>query len=131
MIEVHTDNKETLYNALNRIAELESKIADIKANCDYVLEGKEVEYREERKKLCDEFENMKTGLESQIAELKDHLAEEVELHLHAEDYIKSLEQQIEKMKCCGNCRGVCNSDDVACFCKNNNFKLWEIKENEL
>lgn len=31
-------------------------------------------------------------------ELKDHLAEEVELHLHAEKYIKSLEQQIEKMK---------------------------------
>ena len=104
MIDVHTDNKETLYNALNRIAELESKIADIKANCDYVLEGKEVEYREERKKLCDEFENMKTGLESQIAELKDHLAEEVELHLHAEDYIKSLEQQIEKMKRHCNCK---------------------------
>ena len=33
MNEVHTDNKETLYNALNRIAELENKIADIKQKC--------------------------------------------------------------------------------------------------
>lgn len=38
-----------------------------------------------------------------------------------------LKQQIEKMKCCGNCKGVCNSDDVAYFCKNNGYKLWEIK----
>ena len=37
-------------------------------------------------------------------ELTDRLSEEVELHLHAEEYIKSLEQQIEKMKCCGNCK---------------------------
>ncbi len=40
---------------------------------------------------------------------------------------RELEQQIEKMKCCGNCKGVCNSDDVAYFCKNNGYKLWEIK----
>ena len=62
--------------------DLENKIADIKANCDYVLEGKEIEYREERKKLCNDFENMKATLESKIAKL---------------------EQQIEQMKCCGNC----------------------------
>ena len=37
-------------------------------------------------------------------ELTDHLAEEVELHLHAEEYIKSLEQQIEKMKRHCNCK---------------------------
>ena len=43
------------------------------------------------------------------------------------DEIKELKQQIEKMKCCGNCKGVCNSDDVAYFCKNNGYKLWEIK----
>lgn len=40
---------------------------------------------------------------------------------------EELKQQIEKMKCCGNCKGVCNSDDVAYFCKNNGYKLWEIK----
>lgn len=44
--------------------------------------------------------------------------------------IADLEKQIEKMKCCGNCKGVCNSDDVAYFCKNNGYKLWEIKEND-
>ena len=29
--------------------------------------------------------------------------EEINLHLHAEDYINSLEQQVEIMECCGNC----------------------------
>jgi hypothetical protein len=42
--------------------------------------------------------------------------------------IEELEAYIEKMKCCGNCKGVCISDDVAHCCKNNNYKLWEIKE---
>ena len=37
--------------------------------------------------------------QEQIEELKDHLSEEVELHSHAEDYIKSLEAQIEELKC--------------------------------
>ena len=36
--------------------------------------------------------------------------------------------QVTKMRCCGNCRGVCNSDDAAYFCKDNNYKLWEIRE---
>ena len=51
------------------------------------------------------------------------------------DYAKNLEKenkqlkaQIEKMKCCENCKGVCNSDDVAYFCKNNNYKLWEVEK---
>ena len=51
----------------------ENKIADIKANCDYVLEGKEIEYREERNKLCADFENMKATLESKIAELEQQI----------------------------------------------------------
>lgn len=70
-------------------------------------------------------------------ELKDRLNEEIELHQHAEDYIKSLEAQIEKMKCCGNCKNFNNfrvhceldvTHSVECHC--NNYKLWEIKENE-
>ena len=51
------------------ISYFEEKIADLKENCDYVLEGKEIEYIEERNKLCADFENMKAGLESQIATL--------------------------------------------------------------
>ena len=56
-------------------------------------------------------------LEKENAELKDHLAEEVELHLHAEDYIKSLEQQIEKMKNYLNCEnyGKCGNS-MGCPC---------------
>ena len=99
---------------VRRIAAIyEAKIADLKANFDYVLEGKENEYRAERKKLCDEFENMKAGLESQIAELKETLAETIEndevgyetLKLHDEEEIgmlnsrvAELEKLIEKMK---------------------------------
>jgi hypothetical protein len=41
-----------------------------------------------------------------------------------------LESQIKKMKCCGNCIGNCNSDDMIRFCKDNDYKLWEIKEND-
>lgn len=122
------------------LTEQEEKIADIKANFDYILEGKEIEYREERKKLCDNFENMKATLESQIATLgkrcnqllkdkgdltdelskcKETLAQTIEndevayetLKLHDEEEIgmlnskvAELEQQIEKMKCCANCK---------------------------
>jgi hypothetical protein len=56
----------------------EEKIADLKANFDYVLEGKDLE----------------------IQDLKDRHAEEVELHLHAEDYIKSLEKENKTLEGC-------------------------------
>ena len=48
---------------------------------------------------------------------------------------KELEAQIEKMKCCGNCKNFNNFQEhceldathsVECHC--NNYKLWEIKE---
>jgi hypothetical protein len=51
------------------------------------------------------------------------------------DKVRELEQQIEKMKCCGNCKNYnnfyrhCEFDakhSVECHC--NNYKLWEIKE---
>ena len=83
--------------------DLTDQIADIKANCDYILEGKEIEYREERKKLCDGFENMKATLESKIAELKA----ENELIKNSDSLCKLIGEQklqIEKMKCCENCK---------------------------
>ena len=44
------------------------------------------------------------GFASEITnELQDQLSE-VELHLHAESHIKALENQIDKMKCCQNCK---------------------------
>ena len=72
-----------------RIEELENKIADIKANCDLAIEGRDIKIKE---------------LELELTVEKDQLQEEIELHLHAEDYIKSLEQQIEKMKRHCNCK---------------------------
>lgn len=64
----------------------EDKIADIKANCDYVLEGKEIEHREELNKLCADFENMKATLESKIAELekdRDYAEEQLNKQIEA------------------------------------------------
>lgn len=57
---IHTDNKETLYNALKRIEELELELT--------------VE--------------------------KDQHQEEINLHLHAEDYIKSLEKENKTLEGC-------------------------------
>ena len=41
-----------------------------------------------------------------------------------------LEQQIEKMKCCENCRLHCASPITIEMCTSNNYDNWEIKENE-
>ena len=114
----------------------ENKIADIKANCDFAIEGRDVKIKE---------------LELELTVEKDQLQEEINLHLHAEDYIKELEkenktlegcllaeqehtqmleQQIEKMKCCANCKYKdCNkaSQYQTCwYCKNKD--KWELKE---
>lgn len=73
-------------------------------------------------------------LELELTVEKDQHQEEINLHLHAEDYIKSLEQQIEKMKCCGNCR-FSESDTLnGTFCHREGCfvvasakcKLWEM-----
>lgn len=94
----------------SKVTELENKIADIKANCDLAIEGRDIKIKE---------------LELELTVEKDLHQEEINLHLHAEDYIKSLEkenktlegcllaeqehtqmleEQIEKMKCCANCK---------------------------
>ena len=83
------DDKTAYENLLVKYAELENKIADIKANCDLAIEGRDIKIKE---------------LELELTVEKDQHQEEINLHLHAEDYIKSLEQQIEKMKCCENCK---------------------------
>jgi DNA-binding transcriptional MerR regulator len=152
----------------------EEKIADLKANFDYVLEGKDVEIKELKETLAQTIENDEVAyetlklhdqeeigmlqsrvaeLEQELQDLKDRHAEEVELHLHAEDYIKSLEQQIEKMKRCQNCKyGYCGGSSISIdtdgnrtfhnwneekedYCdvgngKRAKYQLWELKENE-
>ena len=75
------DEKTAYENLLVKYAELENKIADIKANCDLAIEGRDVKIME---------------LEQELTVEKDLLQEETNLHLHAEDYIKSLEQKLEQ-----------------------------------
>ena len=63
------------------ITDLENKIADIKANCDLAIEGRDIKIKE---------------LEFELTVEKDQLQEETNLHLHAENYIKSLEEELTK-----------------------------------
>ena len=65
----------------NKYKELENKIADIKANCDLAIEGRDIKIKE---------------LEQELTVEKDLHQEETNLHLHAENYIKSLEQKLEQ-----------------------------------
>ena len=61
--------------------ELTDQITDIKANCDLAIEGRDIKIKE---------------LELELTVQKDLLQEETNLHLHAEEYIKSLEQKLEQ-----------------------------------
>ena len=63
--------------------ELTDQIADIKANCDLAIEGRDIKIKE---------------LELELTVEKDQHQEEIELHLHAEDYIKSLEKENAGLK---------------------------------
>jgi chromosome segregation ATPase len=65
------------------ITELENKIADIKANCDLAIEGRDIKIKE---------------LELELTVEKDQHQEEINLHLHAEDYIKSLEKENAELR---------------------------------
>ena len=49
------------------------------------------------------------------------------------DYIKELEAQIEKMKCCGNCAKnghICVAEEMQGNLCGKNKDKWEIKEND-
>ena len=60
---------------------LTDRIDDIKANCDLAIEGRDVKIKE---------------LELELTVEKDQHQEETNLHLHAEEYIKSLEEELTK-----------------------------------
>ena len=79
----------------------ENKMADIKANCDFAIEGRDIK--------IDELEEKNSQMFNTIA---------------------LQEQQIEKMKCCENCKYKdCNktSQYQTCwYCKNKD--TWELKE---
>lgn len=73
-------------------------------------------------------------LELELTVEKDQHQEEINLHLHAENYIKSLEQQIEKMRCCGNCNGIIEGGIRTIKCKfcmsSKDLSQWELKNDE-
>ena len=96
--------------------ELTDQIGDIKANCDLAIEGRDIKIKE---------------LEQELTVEKDLHQEETNLHLHAEEYIKSLEQQIEKMRNCGNCNGIIEGGIRTKKCKicmsGKDLSQWELK----
>jgi len=119
---------------------LEEKIADLKANFDYVLEGKDLEIKQlgercnqllkdkgdltdENRLLIQENEEMKKGLGCETCQITEE-------YKTLNDKIRSLEQQIEKMKCCQNCRWLWlkeyNETVTACStCRDKS--MWRLK----
>ncbi|MBO7716376.1 MAG: hypothetical protein J6S85_22620 [Methanobrevibacter sp.] len=128
------DDKTAYENLLVKYAELENKIADIKANCDLAIEGRDIKIK---------------GLELELTVEKDQHQEEINLHLHAEEYNKSLEEennklldvingqdvkiadlekQIEKMKLCANCKWLPMINETITACqKCNNKNKWQLR----
>ena len=96
---------------------LTDKIADIKANCDLAIEGREVKIKE----LEEENERLKGDLE--LWESGGCRA----TNLFECGVVKELKQQIEQMKCCPNCDFVFR--DGNCYydkeCKNKDH--WKLR----
>ena len=135
----------------NKYKELENKIADIKANCDYVLEGKDLEIKQLGER-CNQLLKDKgdlTGKNKQLEliilgnqeELENQAVAYETLKLHDQEEIgmlnsriAELKQQIEKMKCCYNCSkwydGECEESPKSktFFCADFKCDKWEIEK---
>ena len=105
------------------IRELENNIADIKANCDLAIEGRDVKIKELEQRL--------EQTEKDLADYQFNFPTIKELEKENEE----LKAQIEKMKCCSNCKHRKNEVDRcellkyslnAYLCKNKD--KWELKE---
>lgn len=89
----------------NKYKDAEKRIADIKANCDLAIEGRDIKIKELEK------ENAK--LKEQLDFIRDERnyfqekCEDIELNYYCDHKggckVQELEQQIEKMQCCENC----------------------------
>lgn len=120
-----------------KVADLENKIADIKANCDLAIEGRDIKIKE--------LEQENKRLKSLIQE--GHKIGNDEFWISVWTYVrenKRLKEQIEKMKCCSNCGHFNKEEDIE-HCWNCERQLvnsldnltreeiikdeWEIKEN--
>lgn len=112
----------------------EEKIADLKANFDYVLEGKDLEIKTLGER-CNQLLKDKGDLTDELAQWKEEWQEQVQKAIDEgwertklTGRVRELEQQIEKMKCCENCRLHCASPITIEMCTSNNYDKWEIKE---
>ncbi|MBO4640862.1 MAG: hypothetical protein J5710_14015 [Treponema sp.] len=87
--------------------ELIDQIADIKANCDLAIEGRDVkimELRSENIKLKEKIKELEK-YEKQKEWIRDKFRETMQSECEQKDkQIAELKAQIEKMRCCSNCR---------------------------
>ena len=95
-----------------RIAELEKENADLKKSIEELVEKKT-----SLEKRIFELENEIAELEKENADLKAEIGlNEVTIQDQLEDRVKvikeneELKEQIEQMKCCGNCQSVFDAD---------------------
>lgn len=115
---------------------LVNKIADIKANCDLAIEGRDIKIRELEQKLeqtekdlADYQFNYPT-----IKELEQENNKLLDVINNQDVKIADLEKQIEKMKCCRNCTNYTwNMSNKKCQFRCESREAcdnWEIKEND-
>lgn len=90
------------------------QIAELKAECDLALEGRDIKIRE----LEEDYKTLMTSYNI----LKDN----------DEKIIKEMGEQIEKMKCCGNCNGILDGGRRAKKCRrcmdSKKLSEWELEE---
>lgn len=104
--------------------ELTDKIADIKANCDLAIEGRDIKIME----LEEENERLKGDLE--LWESGGCRA----TNIFECGVVKELKEQIEKMKCCANCKSfkgygeTCEGWGEPVLNLNCDCTVWELKE---
>lgn len=108
---------------------------EVKADCDFALEGKDVEIKE----LRDNYEQYKAVAEPTIKELRDELVKKADTNHSLVEQMADLESenaelkaQIEKMKCFKNCltftvfKCPAQSDKTIKSCSG--CKHWKLKE---
>lgn len=132
--------------------ELKDKLLDLKANCDLAIEGRDVkvmELEEENTELKSELtkkadtnhtlveqmadmEIENEQLKAQIESNQKYIADLEESNNAGSVYISNLENQIEKMKCCINCKHYTwNMSNEKCQFRCESRKAcdnWEVEE---
>ena len=130
-------NSEHWYNkykdAEKRITDLENKIADIKANCNLAIEGRDIKIKELEEtinKLREQFA-LRYSLEDKIEKLEKENKTLEGCLLAEQEHTQMLEQQIEKMKAdVKQGQSYWNSGEMQYDLYQRLLDKWEIKEND-